>query len=103
MSRAGIFAASMKSDLFDYDLPSDAIAQTPAEPRDSSRLLVFDRTTGQIEHRYFRDIGDYLHPGDLLVANDTRVIPARLWAHKPSGGRVEIFLLKELDSAGAEW
>ncbi|MCC6456641.1 MAG: tRNA preQ1(34) S-adenosylmethionine ribosyltransferase-isomerase QueA [Caldilineaceae bacterium] len=93
----------MKTALFDYPLPPEAIAQTPAEPRDSSRLLVFHRGSGKIEHRHFRDIGDYLNAGDLLIANDTRVIPARLWAHKATGGRIEIFLLKQLDTAGAEW
>jgi S-adenosylmethionine:tRNA ribosyltransferase-isomerase len=93
----------MKTSLFDYHLPPQAIAQTPAEPRDSSRLLVLHRASGKIEHRHFRDIGDYLQSGDLLIANDTRVIPARLWAHKATGGRVEIFLLKPLDNDGAEW
>lgn len=93
----------MKTALFDYKLPPETIAQTPAEPRDSSRLLVLDRASGKIEHRHFRDIGEYLHQGDLLVANDTRVIPARLWGHKPTGGLVEIFLLKQLDPQGAQW
>ena len=93
----------MKTALFDYDLPPEAIAQTPAEPRDSSRLLVLHRASGKIEHRHFRDIGEYLHQGDLLVANDTRIIPARLWGHKPTGGRVEIFLLKQLDQQGTQW
>ena len=93
----------MKTELFDYYLPPELIAQTPAEPRDSSRLLVLHRASGQIEHRHFRDIGDYLKPDDLLIANDTRVIPARLWAHKATGGRVEIFLLKRLDDQGEVW
>ena len=93
----------MRTELFDYPLPPELIAQSPAEPRDSSRLLVLHRDSGAIEHRHFRDIGDYLHKGDLLVANDTRVIPARLFAHKQSGGRVEIFLLKQLNEDGAEW
>jgi S-adenosylmethionine:tRNA ribosyltransferase-isomerase len=93
----------MKTGLFDYDLPPERIAQMPAEPRDSSRLMVLHRTSGKIEHRHFRDIGDYLKAGDLLVANDTRVIPARLWAHKATGGRVELFLLKRLDEAGCDW
>jgi S-adenosylmethionine:tRNA ribosyltransferase-isomerase len=93
----------MKTELFDYHLPPELIAQTPAEPRDSSRLLVLHRASGQIEHRHFRDIGDYLKPDDLLIANDTRVIPARLWAHKTTGGRVEIFLLKQLDDQGEVW
>jgi S-adenosylmethionine:tRNA ribosyltransferase-isomerase len=93
----------MKTALFHYDLPPARIAQTPAEPRDSSRLMVLHRASGTVEHRHFRDIGDYLKAGDLLIANDTRVIPARLWAHKATGGRVELFLLKRLDEAGSEW
>ncbi len=82
---------------FDYELPESLIAQTPVEPRDSSRLLVLHRTTGQIEHRQFGDISEYLRPGDVLVMNETRVIPARLFAHKPSGGRVELLLLRRVD------
>lgn len=79
---------------FDYDLPESLIAQTPLEPRDSSRLLVVEKKTGNLAHRYFRDIADYLRPGDLLVANDTRVIPARLLGRRAdSGGKVEVFLL----------
>jgi S-adenosylmethionine:tRNA ribosyltransferase-isomerase len=79
---------------FDYDLPPERIAQTPIEPRDASRLMVLDRATGAIEHRRFREIGDYLQPGDVLVFNDTRVIPARLYGRKiPSGGKVELLLL----------
>ncbi len=83
----------MKVSDFDYDLPPELIAQHPVEPRDASRLLVLDRATGEIAHRRFRDLPDLLHPGDVLVANDTRVIPARLFARKPTGGRVEILLL----------
>ncbi len=93
----------MKTALFDYDLPPDRIAQQPAEPRDSSRLLVLDRRTGAIEHRTFRAIGDYLRPDDLLIANDSRVIPARLFGHKATGGRVEVFLLCRLDDDGRTW
>ena len=93
----------MKTALFDYHLPPASIAQTPAEPRDSSRLLVLDRASGAITHRHFRDIGEYLNAGDLLIGNDTRVIPARLWGHKATGGKVEIFLLKQLDTMGATW
>lgn len=79
---------------FDYLLPEELIAQSAIEPRDTSRLLVLHRSDGQIEHRTFREIGEYLLPGDLLVANETRVIPARLWARKvPSGGKVELLLL----------
>ncbi len=84
----------MKTSDFDYDLPESFIAQTPVEPRDSSRLMVLNRKTGQIEHRIFREIGDYLNPGDLLVVNQTRVIPARLPARKETGGKAEILLLR---------
>ena len=87
----------MKTSDFDYDLPPEFIAQTPAEPRDSSRLLVLDRHTGEIEHRIFRQIGGFLHSGDLLVINRTRVIPARLYARKPTGGRIEVLLLRRED------
>ncbi|HET6594334.1 MAG TPA: tRNA preQ1(34) S-adenosylmethionine ribosyltransferase-isomerase QueA [Anaerolineales bacterium] len=84
----------MKTSDFDYNLPESSIAQTPAEPRDSSRLLVLHRETGEIEDRIFRDIGDYLRAGDVLVLNQTRVIPARIYARKDTGGRVEILLLR---------
>ncbi len=86
----------MKTAELDYTLPEELIAQTPVEPRDASRLLVIHRQTGALEHRIFRDIGDYLRPGDLLVANESRVIPARLFAQKPTGGRVEVLLLRDL-------
>ena len=79
---------------FDYDLPPELIAQEPIEPRDASRLLVLHRDTGRLEHRRFSDVLEYLRPGDLLVVNETRVIPARLYAHKvPTGGKVELLLL----------
>lgn len=79
---------------FDYDLPEALIAQTPVEPRDSSRLLVVDRQTGELQHRHFSDILNFIQPGDLLVANDTKVIPARLLGRRTdTGGRVEVFLL----------
>jgi len=84
----------MQTSNFDYDLPDAFIAQTPAEPRDSSRLMVLNRATGQVEDRIFREIGAYLRPGDLLVVNQTRVIPARLPARKMSGGKAEILLLR---------
>ena len=87
----------MKTSDFNYILPETSIAQTPAEPRDSSRLLVLNRSTGQIEHRIFREIGAYLRPGDLLVLNQTRVIPARIYAHKVTGGRIELLLLRRED------
>jgi len=82
---------------FDYSLPESSIAQTPLEPRDSSRLLVLKRDTGTLEHRIFREIGEYLRPNDLLVLNQTRVIPARIYARKPTGGRVELLLLRRRD------
>lgn len=93
----------MQTELFDYDLPTSLIAQQPVEPRDSSRLMVLHRIDGRIEHRIFREIGDYLSVGDLLVANNSRVIPARLHGHKITGGAVEIFLLRQLDEKGQEW
>ncbi len=85
-----------KSDFY-YDLPEEQIAQYPAEPRDSSRLLVYDRKTKKIEDRIFRDIVDYLREGDVLVVNDTKVIPARMYARTPHGGVVEVLLLKRYD------
>ena len=85
----------MKTSDFDYHLPVELIAQTPVEPRDASRLLVIHRDVGHIEHRTFRDIAEYLQPGDLLVLNQTRVIPARLFGRKAdTGGKVELLLLK---------
>jgi S-adenosylmethionine:tRNA ribosyltransferase-isomerase len=87
----------MQTSDFDYHLPETSIAQTPAEPRDSSRLLVLHRATGEIEHCIFYDIGAYLHTGDLLVLNQTRVIPARIYARKETGGRVELLLLRRRD------
>jgi S-adenosylmethionine:tRNA ribosyltransferase-isomerase len=88
----------MKLTDFDYDLPESFIAQTPAKPRDSSRLLVLDRQTGATEHHIFRDIVDMIDPGDVLVLNVTRVIPARLHAIKAdTGGSVEVLLLRQLD------
>lgn len=89
----------MKTSDFNYNLPIEYIAQKPIEPRDRSRLMVLNRKTNQIEHRTFNQIGDYLTPGDVLVLNETRVIPARLFAQKlPGRGRVEILLLRRLDS-----
>lgn len=87
----------MNTSDFYYDLPEELIAQTPAEPRDSSRLLVYHRQDGAIEHKIFRDIIDFLNPGDALVVNDTRVIPARLYGKKQDTGReVEFLLLNQL-------
>lgn len=87
----------MHTSDFDYHLPESSIAQTPAEPRDSSHLLVLNRDTGELEHRIFRDVTDYLRAGDLLVLNQTRVIPARIYARKETGGRVELLLLRRRD------
>jgi S-adenosylmethionine:tRNA ribosyltransferase-isomerase len=86
---------------FDFDLPSHLIAQEPASRREDSRLLVLHRETGQIEHRHFSDITDYLVAGDLLVANRSKVIPARILARKPTGGAVELLLLRRL--TGERW
>lgn len=84
----------MRVHEFDYDLPSESIAQTPVEPRDASRLLVVDRRNGSLSHRHFRDLPDFLRPEDVLVINDTRVLPARLLGRKRvTGGRVELMLL----------
>lgn len=92
----------MKTSDFDYELPPEYIAQTPVEPRDASRLLVLDRKIDALQHTVFHNLGNYLRPGDLLVLNETRVIPARIFARKaPSGGRVEILLLRRRD--GLTW
>jgi len=84
----------MKLADFDYLLPRDLIAQVPARPRDSSRLLVLDRAAGEIDHRVFRELPEYLRPADVLVLNDTKVLPARLRARRPTGGAVEVLLLR---------
>src|SRR5262249_37645853 len=85
---------AMIIDDFDYQLPPEFIAQTPVEPRDSSRMLALHRESGTLEHRTFHDIADYLRPGDLLVANQSRVLPARLLGTKAAtGGKVEVLLL----------
>ena len=86
----------MKTHDFWYDLPEELIAQTPLEKRDTSRMLALDRETGAIAHRHFYDIIDYLNPGDCLVMNDSRVLPARLLGHRPTGGAVEVLLLQDL-------
>lgn len=84
----------MKTDQFDYDLPTELVAQEPMEPRDASRLLVL-RADGDLDHRIFRDLPDYIEAGDLIVLNQTRVLRARLFGRKvPGGGRVEVFLLR---------
>ena len=86
----------MKTHDFWYDLPEELIAQTPLQQRDSSRMLVLDRQTGEICHKHFYDVLDYLKPGDCLVMNDSRVLPARLLGHRPTGGAVEVLLLRDL-------
>ena len=86
----------MKTSDFYYDLPEELIAQTPLERRDASRLMVLDRRTGEVTHRHFYDIVEYLQPGDCLVMNDSRVLPARLMGHRPTGGVVEVLLLRDL-------
>ena len=86
----------MKTQDFWYDLPEELIAQTPLQKRDSSRLMVLDKETGEVSHEHFFDILDYLHPGDCLVMNDSRVLPARLLGHRPTGGAVELLLLRDL-------
>ena len=86
----------MRTSDFWYDLPQERIAQTPTEPRDHSRLLCMDRATGRCTHRHFYEIADLLRPGDLLVMNDSRVIPARLLGEKEgSGGAMEFLLLEQ--------
>ncbi|MFM7252845.1 MAG: tRNA preQ1(34) S-adenosylmethionine ribosyltransferase-isomerase QueA [Ilumatobacteraceae bacterium] len=92
----------MRLDEFDYDLPAERIAQTPIEPRDAARLLV-DRGSSAPEHRHVRDLVDLLGDGDLLVVNETRVIPARLRLHRSSGGAAEVLLLEPLDSERRSW
>lgn len=87
---------------FDYDLPQELIAQHPMEPRDHSRLLVVDKKTGETEHKHFYDLVNYLKPGDVLVFNDTRVIPARLHGTKDTGAHVEVFLLTRRDATDWE-
>ena len=86
----------MKTHDFYYDLPEELIAQTPLEKRDASRLMVLNRQTGEVTHKHFYDIIDYLNPGDCLVLNDSRVLPARLLGHRPTGGAVEVLLLRDL-------
>ncbi|MCX5970264.1 MAG: tRNA preQ1(34) S-adenosylmethionine ribosyltransferase-isomerase QueA [Coprothermobacterota bacterium] len=88
---------------YDYHLPPELIAQHPVNPRDAARLLVLDRATGEIHHRLFRDVVDYMVPGDLLVVNNTRVIAARLHGRLPTGGKGEVFLLRPLDEELLRW
>ena len=107
MSRSAT-GVRLRVDDFDYRLPQAAIAQKPAEPRDASRLLVLDRrhTTGgapNVEHAVFRDIGQWLNPGDLLVVNDSKVIPARLTARRVTGGAAELLVLRPLEDGSGRW
>lgn len=89
----------MKVTDFDYYLPEELIAQHPVEPRDASRLLILHRDNGLIEHKIFHDLVDYLEPGDVLVINETKVMPARIFAKKESGANIEVVLLKQVDAA----
>ena len=91
----------MKKSDFYFDLPEELIAQTPLEKRDASRLLLLDRETGEITHKHFYDLPDYLNPGDCLVLNDSRVLPARLMGNRLTGGAVEVVLLRDL--CGGKW
>lgn len=91
----------LKTSDFDYDLPEARIAQIPIEPRDSSRLMVINRGKHEFQHRNFNEIGHFLSPGDLLVINQTKVLPARIMAHKVTGGKVEVLLLKQVE--GDKW
>jgi S-adenosylmethionine:tRNA ribosyltransferase-isomerase len=95
--------ARLRVDDFAYELPLEAIAQLPAEPRDASRLLVLDRDTGKMIHARFSDIGRWLAPGDLLVVNDSRVIPARLRGTRAGGGKAEILALRPIEGDPGRW
>ena len=86
----------MKRTEFYFELPQELIAQTPLEKRDSSRLLCLDKATGKTEHRRFYELPELLRPGDCMVLNDSRVIPARLFGTRPTGGAVEVLLLRAL-------
>ncbi len=85
----------MKKSDFYYDLPKELIAQTPIDKRDNSRLMILDKETGQVEHRHFYDLPEFLRPGDCLVMNNSRVLPARLFGKRPTGGAVEVLLLTD--------
>ena len=86
---------------FDYKLPEELIAQTPSEKRENARMMVLDRRAETIEHKHFYDIVDYFDENDVIVLNNTRVIPARLYGHKETGALLEVFLLKQI--AGKTW
>ena len=89
-------STNLKKSDFYFDLPEELIAQTPIEKRDTSRLMVVDKSTGEVFHKHFYDIIDYLREGDCLVVNNTRVIPARLLGNRDTGGAIELLLLKDL-------
>lgn len=93
----------MRLDDFDFELPEELIAQYPAEKRDGSRLLVLNRNATAVSHQQFADIVDFFRSGDCLVVNDTKVIPARLKGQKESGGRIEVFLVRQLRADPPEW
>ncbi|MGA0333823.1 MAG: tRNA preQ1(34) S-adenosylmethionine ribosyltransferase-isomerase QueA [Kiritimatiellia bacterium] len=93
----------MKTSDFDYELPEDLIAQHPAEKRDASRMMVLGRTSGKIRHQHIRDLISYLQPGDALVLNNTRVIPARTYGTKDTGGKVECLFVEPVEGSAAEW
>ena len=91
----------MKKSDFWFDLPEELIAQTPLEKRDTSKLLHLDKNSGEVSHHHFSDIKSFLHKGDCLILNDSRVLPARLIGHRPTGGQIEVLLLRDL--GGDEW
>src|SRR5512136_1004361 len=93
----------MKIEEFDYTLPSSLIAQYPSPQRGESSLMIIHRSEGTIDHRTFRDLPNYLNPGDLLVMNNTRVFPARLIGKKETGGKVEILLISPTNGTMEEW
>ena len=94
----------MKLSEFDYEVPKELIAQYPAEPRDSSRMMVVHRATGKIEHKQFRDILKYFGDGDVMIFNDTKVFPARMYGYKEkTGAKIEVFLLRELNKDAKLW
>ncbi len=101
MTNLPMLTHPMKTSEFDYDLPPELIAQEPVSPRDASRLMVLERATRTISHHTFRDLMTFLRPGDIVVANNTRVIPARLHGRKPTGGSVELLLLER--HSATEW
>jgi len=94
----------MKLSNFSYTLPDELIAQHPTEHRDESRLMVLHRKTGEIEHKMFSDLKDYFDEGDVMVINNTKVFPARLWGNKEkTGAKIEVFLLRELNPESRLW